>query len=163
MLWALLPSGFLFLLDASAVVLLLPLLGLYASDPMINYYFYHHYIITVPIVVYGTIRAFNHPLLHLWAAALVPVLVIWAVVLDISYSSVPLNLMHFIHQPSLLATTKRNAAQEAMVKAIPLNAVVDADYALAAHLATRTICFNCRIRARLRKRSTFFLICTLTW
>ncbi|HXT34827.1 MAG TPA: DUF2079 domain-containing protein [Chloroflexota bacterium] len=140
--WALLPSGFLFLLDASALVLLLPLAGLYAGDPMINYYFYHHYIITVPFILYGAIRAVSRPLLLRWAPLIALLLVAWALALGYSYSSAPLNLMHLIHQPSLLMTTDRNRAQAAMVRAIPADAPVDADYPLAAHLAKRTYLFQ---------------------
>jgi uncharacterized membrane protein len=140
--WALLPSGFLFLLDASALVLLLPLAGLYAADPLINDYFYHHYIITVPFVMYGTIRALSRPLPRKWAKLIVLFLIAWAAALGYSYSIAPLNLMHLIHQPSLLVTTDRNRAQAAMVLAIPANAPVDADYQLAAHLAKRTYLFQ---------------------
>jgi uncharacterized membrane protein len=141
-LWALLPSGFLFLLDASALVLLLPLAGLYAGDPIINDYIFHHYIITVPFVVYGTIRVISRPLFQRRANLIALLLIGWVVALSYSYSVNPLNLMHMIHQPSLLATTDRTRAEAAMIRAIPPDASVDAEYPLAAHLATRTYLFQ---------------------
>ncbi|MGH2386876.1 MAG: DUF2079 domain-containing protein [Chloroflexota bacterium] len=155
--WALLPSGFLFLLDASALVLLLPLVGLYAADPLINDYFYHHYIITVPFVMYGAIRALDRPLLRKRAKLIVLMLIAWAIALGYSYSISPLNLMHLIHQPSLLVTSDRNRAQAAMVMAIPADAPVDADYSLAAHLAKRTYLFQLQ-DARAASQAQYILL-----
>jgi uncharacterized membrane protein len=140
--WALLPAGCLFLLDTSALVLLLPLAGLYVSDLMTNYFFYHHYIVCVPILLYGTARALGRPVFARRNGRIVVILVVWACALDYSYSMAPLNLMHWLHQPALIASSAHSRAQEAIVRDIPADVPVDADYALAAHLANRIYLFQ---------------------
>jgi uncharacterized membrane protein len=139
--WALLPSGLLFLLDPVAVVLFLPLAGLYVADPMVNYYFYHHYIIVVPFALYGTVRVLSRNPFRTYAWPISLVLVAWTTALCVSYSANPLNLMHWMHQPSLLAITDRTRAQEALLAAIPAAGSVDADSSLTAHLANRRYLF----------------------
>jgi hypothetical protein len=94
------------------------------------------------MLLYGTMRALGKAPISRYAGLITTLLIIWVCTLDFSYSYAPLNLMHWIHQPSLMGSTAHSRAQAAILRGIPADAAVDADPPLAAHLANRTYLFD---------------------
>lgn len=140
---ALLPTGLLFLLDASALIVLLPLAGLFMGDQQINAIWFHHYVTCVPVFLYGTSRALCRPALARRAGALSLLLVAWALVLGYFYAAQPISLMHWIYQPSSAwSMSDHERAQAAFVRAVPPTASLDADAPLASQLANRTTLYR---------------------
>lgn len=143
LLLAALPSGFLCLLDASALIALLPLAGLFAGDRHISDIWFHHYVSAVPVVLYATSRALARPFLVRRAAALSAGLVAWTAVVGYLYAAQPICEMHWIHAPSTVWTAGEHArAQAAFIRAVPPDASLAADPPLAAHLANRTTLYR---------------------
>ncbi|HVC82643.1 MAG TPA: DUF2079 domain-containing protein [Chloroflexota bacterium] len=135
---ALLPTGFLFLFDGSAMVTVLPLAGLYVSNQFTNDFWFHHYVTCVPIFLYGTSRVLLRPVFRRYRAVLPLALIIWASLLGYSYAASALNMMHWIYQPAIFLSTDAHArAQSAFIRFVPAGAPLDSDSPIAAHLANR--------------------------
>jgi uncharacterized membrane protein len=143
---ALLPSGFLFLLDGSAIITVLPLAGLYVSNRFTNDFWFHHYVTCVPIILYGTSRALFRPALRRRSGFITVLLCCWAGLLGYSYAASSLNMMHWIYQPSIFLTADDHVrAQEAFIRAVPAGVPLDTDSSLGAHLANRTYLYQIQV------------------
>jgi hypothetical protein len=135
---ALLPTGFLFMFDASAMVIFLPLAGLFVSNEFTNDFWFHHYVTCVPIFVYGTSRILLRRPFFRRRAGIPQVLTAWALVLSYLYAGAALNMMHWVYQPSIFLSTDAHArAQSAIIRFVPPGVPIDSDSPIAAHLANR--------------------------
>ncbi len=146
LLLALLPTGFLFLFDASAIVVILPLAGLFVSNEFTNDFWFHHYVTSVPFFLYGTSKVLRRPLLQRRAGFLTGLLIVWALLLGYLYAASSLNMMHWIYQPSIFLTTDAHArAQSAFIRFVPPGVPLDSDSSLAAHLTNRETLYQIQV------------------
>jgi hypothetical protein len=146
LLLALLPTGFLFAFDASAVAVILPLAGLFVSNEFTNDFWFHHYVTSVPFFLYGTSKVLRRPLLRQHAGFITGLLIVWALLLGYLYAASSLNMMHWLYQPSIFLTTDGHArAQAAFIRAVPPGVPLDSDSSLAAHLANRETLYQIQV------------------
>lgn len=139
---ALLPGGFLFLLDASALITVLPLAGLYVSNRFTNDFWFHHYVTCLPIILYGTSRVLLRGGFFRRAGFLGTLLVAWACLLGYVYARADLNMMHWIYQPSVFQADGHARAQAAFIRGVPAGVALDSDSSLASHLTDRVYLYQ---------------------
>jgi uncharacterized membrane protein len=143
---ALLPTGFLFVFDASAIVVILPVAGLFVSNEFTNDFWFHHYVTSVPFLLYGTSKVLRRPLVLPRAGFCTGLLIVWALLLGYLYAASSLNMMHWIYQPSIFLTTDGHArAQAAFIRAVPPGVPLDSDSSLAAHLTNRETLYQIQV------------------
>ncbi|HWE63773.1 MAG TPA: DUF2079 domain-containing protein [Chloroflexota bacterium] len=139
---ALLPTGLLFLLDASALITFLPLAGLFVSNQFTNDFWFHHYVTCVPIFLYGISRVLTRPHWRQRSGFLATLLIVWACLLGYIYSDAPLNMMYWLHDPSVYMADDHSRAQAAFIHAIPAGVGLDSDSSLASHLTDRVYLYQ---------------------
>lgn len=140
---ALLPSGLLFLLDWSTLVIILPLAGLFVSNEFTNDFWFHHYVTCVPVFMYGASRVLLRAPFRKHGGFITIVLIAWAGFLGDMYAYSSLNMMHWIHDPSVFLTRDDHVrAVTAFIRYVPDGVPLDADSPMAAHLANRTTLYQ---------------------
>jgi hypothetical protein len=140
---ALLPSSLLFLFDWSAIVVILPLAGLFVSNEFTNDFWFHHYVTCVPLIMYGSSRVLLRGPFRKRGAFITILLIAWASLLGDVYAYSSLNMMHWIHDPSVFLVRDDHArAQAAFIRYVPDGVPLDADSPMAAHLANRTTLYQ---------------------
>jgi uncharacterized membrane protein len=139
---ALLPTGFVWLFDWSAVAAVPAGVGIFLGNRLINDIWFHHYVTFMPIVVYATIRVLARPGMQARAHAVALFLVVWTLAIGYLYAEEAPSQMHWIFDNSTVVATSHSQAQAAFIRGIPDGVSLDADPVLASHLANRLVLYK---------------------
>ena len=157
LLLSLLPTAFLFLGDASALIALLPLLGLFLSNRPTNDVWFHHYATSVPVYLHATSLVLRRPALARRAAGLATLLACWAALLGYIYAGSTSSMMYWVRHPQVFQREAHARAQDAFIAGIPGGVALDASPVLGAHLANRHVLFGLQ-RPQQALRATYVLL-----